>query len=644
MAYLIGDTSKSNLGEKIFADSIVKNLPDYASLKMNLDLLGVLDIDSLIIHPELGNFIIEIKNHSIKNLSSMNGSSFTLAPNPETPRDRIIDPVSQARNQLFSLQQYFWARNERAPYLFVGVAFTSISREEFREKFGNEELSRNIFFREDLVSLESIESVLKNLVDQPFQGRKVSKRIATDSNAQDILKKVCKGEFRSPLKRSFENASALFQDPKKMEHRDIEKVTNSKLYKITGNAGSGKTYRLLKWANFQANMGNSVLVLTFNNALASELRRINANTDEAGSPKGNLIVFSFSEFLKHTEQRFGIPPLVNVEEDISDVMERRYLNAVEHDWEQLEKFDYIAIDEGQDVQDYVWNLIKIISHEKTKWSIVWAKNQNLYAPDGSLNSLAIYKFMQAIDSRETFTAEMPKSFRSKTFTWILGQILGNHAGPVGNLTKYSDFEGHVEKFLATNPLQLEKNLFNKDVIDAEFLIAPQDNQLQRIESEINLMLNRVLQLGNDAAEMILFASRKDWRYKVVIDYLTAKEFPFVDHVKSFPDNPNVSVKPSEIRLTTIHRARGIDSTNSIVFGLENIEYADSTGEQKHLNRIGRNLMYIGLTRAKYRTVIFGPEENLNWSNFSPNSYSSLYEQMLIIHKILEPKIEAAVWN
>jgi hypothetical protein len=99
--------------------------------------------------------------------------------------------------------------------------------------------------------------------------------------------------------------------------------------------------------------------------------------------------------------------------------------------------------------------------------------------------------------------------------------------------------------------------------------------------------------------------------------------------------------PNLIRISTIHRARGIDSTNSIVFGLDQISYVDTDAEDNIFENVGKNLMYIGLTRARFKTIIFGPNENLD---FVPSDYSPVYEQLLIIYKILKPKIIQSRWN
>jgi hypothetical protein len=640
MAKLLGELNNENAGEVKVVNAFLK-LNDSVSIKPNLNLLGVLEIDLLVIHPDYGNFIIEIKNHPLSSIEKVESTKFILKPNPNLSSQLVFDPVSQARKQLFSLQQYFWARDSRPPYLFISAALPAISKEEFLNKFGENEYLDNMFFREDLENEDAIERILENCTSSPFQGRRVSKNIATDSRSSKLLIDVSSGLQKSPRKRSFEESNALFQNPKRMEHRNIERVRTSKLYRITGKAGTGKTYRLLKWANFHVVEGKSVLVLTFNNALAAELRRINANTDEIGSAKGNLIIFSFSEFLKHVEHRFGISVIASDDEDLSAAMERRYRVASKLNWDVLDKYDYIAIDEGQDVQDHVWEFIDQVANPEAHWAIVWAANQNLYVPDKALRNLKIYKFMQSLEKESVFPVEMPKSFRAKTFTWIMGQLLGDHAGPVGKLTNYAKFEQEIETYLASNPLQLERNLFTEQVIGSEIVWHSGQSEREKISTELDLMMSRISQLGDDAAEMILFSKRKDWRYQFVVDYLEDKNYPYVDFVTKKPENPYLSVMPNLIRISTIHRARGIDSTNSIVFGLDQISYVDTDAEDNIFENVGKNLMYIGLTRARFKTIIFGPNENLD---FVPSDYSPVYEQLLIIYKILKPKIIQSRWN
>ena len=277
------------------------------------------------------------------------------------------DITGQAFDQMNSFVNYMQDNfRVKPPFMSDMIWFRTIDKKALDQVRGNEEdnaLSANFAFR-DWINVFLLRQNVSIHPDHSahldsFSGRR------TDINV--LTKKLCEPRYVGGLtKVKFEilSQAATNTDP-------IKRNAGNKLSIITGRAGTGKTMQLLQVAAHLSKEENKrVLLLTYNNALVSDIRRILDYSDIPVSfDERTVAIKAVDSFFIHLMRAFEI-----VKDKQLIPTDRQYRNkfdkALEEFYDSIIKdleandiptikelascpidWDYILIDEGQDWPD-----------------------------------------------------------------------------------------------------------------------------------------------------------------------------------------------------------------------------------------------------------------------------------------------------
>jgi hypothetical protein len=226
-------------------------------------------------------YVIELKDHPIDRIKTEGGNSLVEY------RGHWHDATNQSEKQKFSLLNYFNDNLGVSPYICNFIWFRNITNSEYITLYNDRET--NVF---------SSEFTFRNLIQKStFQSIPYKPEKANYSTINNISNQNRELLDKSKVLDVFD----LFEQTKKacgtLTRQKVELLTKAileeqkeipsigeKLTVLAGRAGTGKTVRLLQVAtNFAKSYSNRCLILTFNHALVSDIRRVLAF---AGMPDG----------------------------------------------------------------------------------------------------------------------------------------------------------------------------------------------------------------------------------------------------------------------------------------------------------------------------------------------------------------------
>ena len=328
-------------------------------------------------------FVIETKLHSADKIK-LEGTTLLVRYN-----DKLHDVTTQSENQKYSLKNYFEDRLNFSPYICNFIWLRNISADTIKKDFLSS--NPNLYDKHNylpnelnlkwLFQLACVQSTPYNPIDkdtnQPkgyctFKSLKYNQ--SYDFNEMDRI-----FDLFSKVKESMGdlNRRKLEQITKKILKEQIyAQAIGEKLVLISGRAGTGKTIKLINIAcDLAENGGARCLILTYNHALVSDIKRMLALgeiPDDIDSRSVNISTLHkfFYEILlgfeiqteKSNKGNVYIPNYLNRYYDLLNEFYEYVKNKLigHSDLEKLMKtrhqqiaWDYVLIDEGQD-----WNEIE----------------------------------------------------------------------------------------------------------------------------------------------------------------------------------------------------------------------------------------------------------------------------------------------
>ena len=140
------------------------------------------------------------------------------------------------------------------------------------------------------------------------------------------------------------------------EYSDI----GNKLTIVSGRAGTGKTFTLIKYAITIAKERDSCcLILTYNKALVSDIRRLLAFMRvPSGIGPNSVQILTMDQFFFQLCMEIGIVDGKISQEEFNQGYDER-LNALLNNLDRLKKrtWNYVFVDEGQDWSDIQKNIL-----------------------------------------------------------------------------------------------------------------------------------------------------------------------------------------------------------------------------------------------------------------------------------------------
>lgn len=375
-------------------------------------------------------FVIETKRHRAEDIQ-LNGLNLLVRYN-----NKLSDATTQSENQKYSLANYFKDRLNFAPYICNFIWLRNVSWNSIKNLLGaNEKLYDkhnylpNTFSMRFLFQLACIQSMPYNPPNKDYSTfaslrRNQEFNIKEIYSVFDLFKKVQNGVGELTRRKIEKITSKILQEQK------YAQAIGEKLIIISGRAGTGKTIKLINIACHLAEQkGSRCLILTFNHALVSDIKRTLALAEIPDGIDGYsvnistlhkffyelLIGFEIGTITTKNNNRFITDYVIRYksllgelkeyidnqligEKEISDLMKNRH--------EQV-GWDYILIDEGQDWDELEKEIIfKIFGKQNT---IVADGIDQLVRSQTKCNWTKALK--QEIDFRKT---NEKKGYRQKT--------------------------------------------------------------------------------------------------------------------------------------------------------------------------------------------------------------------------------------
>ena len=334
-------------------------------------------------------FVIETKHHSADKIQ-LNGTTLLVRYN-----NKFHDVTTQSENQKYSLKNYFEDRLNFSPYICNFIWLRNVSANSIKDLLGN---NPNLFDKHNylpttfnlkwIFQLACIQAVPFNPIDRDTNEPKGYCQFKSLNYKQeydfteidrifDLFTKVKQGTGDLTRKKIEHITRGILKDQK------YAQAIGEKLVIISGRAGTGKTIKLLTIAcDLAENQGARSLILTYNHALAGDIKRTLALADipdDVDSYSVNistlhkyfyeiLVGFEIGTTKSKNDKIYIQNYLSNYNKLLEELYEYVENNLIgETELEELMKsrhqqiaWDYVLIDEAQDWDDIEKKLIYFI--------------------------------------------------------------------------------------------------------------------------------------------------------------------------------------------------------------------------------------------------------------------------------------------
>lgn len=296
------------------------------------------EADFVVLHPQKGILSIEVKAGSI---AYYNGN--WIQTNRHTKESKIIDPVGQAAESQYRIQNYLRRHfNGQIPVVGRAVWFPSVS---IHDKITLPlEVNRDIIF-----DVGSLDNPAKDL-DKAFSYWKLNLGVRGTELCIHDFKNVIK--LLMPSFKIVESVASTASESKRsyiqmtrQQASILNFLQEQPTAVIHGPAGTGKTMLAIEKANMLASKGERVLYLCFNEFLVSYLKE---HYKETG------IIF-------HNIRSLAEELMPHVECSISEIIPR-FTEYFQNEYDDcLWSYNNVVIDEGQDIPESILEHISILT-------------------------------------------------------------------------------------------------------------------------------------------------------------------------------------------------------------------------------------------------------------------------------------------
>ena len=547
-------------GERKVFDYLKKNLPEDYLVYYNIPVEGYYP-DFIILGPDLGVFVIEVKDwdfNSIKSVSKEN-VSVCFGNGKEEKRK---NPIAQARDYVLKIvscaekKKYLASRRELLIRWGYGALFPNIKNDDleilalsgasFQESLGSE----FVFTGDDLKN-DTLISKIKNKMKEKFG------QINLKEKDLDLMRSVIYPEILISEDFSEKNIIKIIDKRQEVLAKNLGRGHHI----IRGVAGSGKTVILLARAKFLSTLYPNwkILVLCYNKALSEFFK------DKLKEFK-NVEVRTYHSWClkKLSDAKIDV---VKTRENYDSYWEEglpsNLLKAYNDGKAHKNEYQAILIDEGQDFAQ-IWYKTVLEALDKKTESLLIALDgsQTIYNRKVSWKSLGI----QIIGR----TKVLKVNYRNTR------QIMESAYELIREIDKKGDF------VFEENP----------DYVVPEKVLrdgpAPEFKKFEKFEEEKEFLINWVTAtIKENSSEdiMILCSNNKD--EEGIKSYLSKKGLRTSGAVEK-TNTPKIVV-------STIHSAKGLESDRVLIMDTQLLE--------KYQNSEAKRLLYIAMTRSREKLCV-----------------------------------------
>ena len=344
------------------------------------------ETDFLVLHPTRGFLVIEVKGGQVRRAAARN----EWVSVSHTGQEHVIkDPFLQAEQNMNTLA----ARIRESKVFATGTGPLPVTcgyAVAFPDGVApDRDLPLHVDSRIviDHRDKATIEAKVEKLFDA-WRKKRSGSRGFTDEEYQALLNKVllARYEVTVPLNVRFQKEQERFVALTEAQCRFLEAIPDSKRALFKGYAGTGKTQLLMEKARRLAAGGARVLVVCYNQPLASHLTLWAKSVGlPSGEGAGSITVAHFhglcEQFARRAGLGFEVPEQVaEAQEFYEDIAPMLLEDAAA---KVPDRFDCILVDEGQDFRrEWFEGLMKLLDPEGMDvFHIYYDEQQNVYAKE-----------------------------------------------------------------------------------------------------------------------------------------------------------------------------------------------------------------------------------------------------------------------
>ncbi|PWK16463.1 3'-5' exonuclease [Tumebacillus permanentifrigoris] len=589
MAFMIPETihSSATAGERLFFQTLKRDLPEDYLVYYEPDIKGKRP-DFVIIGPDLGILVLEVKDYTKNTLHQLNRDDWTIKTSAGDIQT-VKSPLLQARQYAFHLCDLLkrdknlvqlagkYHGSLKFPYGY-GTVFTRLKQEEFIRHDLYSVIEPNLVLCRDEIDSDEEGYSQEHLVEK-LQGMmpvfyRRSERLS-DAEIQAIRYHLfpevrISAEFGEPVPYQDQLLLSL-HNIKTMDlyQENLAKQMGDKHRLIRGVAGSGKTLILASRAKLlsKEHPDWKILILCYGVPLARQLHSLIEQRDKSDlNSYVNIQVYNFHAWLRDT---FRI---------VNDDQIPLLLDKIEKKEAILPKYEAILIDEGQDFAPEWLKLVSsVLSEETQSLLLVEDRAQNIFKRKTSLNQNIGLDFR---GRSKVLTINYRNTAQVVQFAWDFYQ---KHS-VLQNKVKQGTTEG-VEIL----PPQSTKRRGPEPMV----------KRFANLREEMSLVCAKVYELyheGIPLSEMaILYRIKNSYRepyIDTIRQQLSNSNIPFYWVTENAASKRQFNRKDESVKISTFDSVKGLDFRVVFIVNLESMPFKMEENEERDVA-----LLYIGMTRS-----------------------------------------------
>ncbi len=601
LAYTVPETIRSTAtaGERLLFRTLKDYLPDDYIVYYEPEIHGKRP-DFVIVGPDLGLLVLEVKDYTKNTLFQLNQDEWTLitASGEQTKtksplkqaRDNmfhIVDPLKKDSNLIQTEGKYQFQL--KFPYGF-GAVFTRLYQKDFIQDGLYTVIEPSLSLTRDEIdpdneafSEENLIEKIMNMFIVPFRLQTPLTKEEIDAIRYHLFPEVrISAEFKKPIPYQDQLLLSL-HDIKAMDlhQENLAKQLGDKNRLIRGVAGSGKTLILASRAKLLAKKHPDwkILVLCYNISLARTIEQMIHHMMNEPDQLFDFEEDKAFEASSHQIQVRNFHAWLHNDLHISEADIPTMVEKIEKGETIFPMYDAILIDEGQDFASDWFKLVSSLLNPETKSLLLVEdraqsiyKRKRTYMQDTGLDFRGRSKIL-SINYRNT--AQIVK------FAW---DFYEQHS-TLKNKVVTKDFEGEIIAPQSTRRTGVEPAIIRTDHFFKEAAIVAK--QIKKLNKQYHIPFSEMV---------ILYRVRRfsNMNYVAVLKRALGQEGILYDWITENDDSKrNFEKDDNRVKICTIDSSKGLDFQAVFIVNVDNIPFALEKDKEREASRL-----YIAMTRAQ----------------------------------------------
>jgi hypothetical protein len=601
MAITIPETIRTSAtaGERLFFTTLKTYLPDDYIVYYEPEIQGRRP-DFVIIGPDLGIVVLEVKDYTKKTLLQLNHDEWHIINTSSGEQTIVKSPMRQARDNMFHVVDVLkkdknliqldgkYKFQLKFPYGH-GVVFTRLYSKDFVQDGLYSVVEPSLCFTRDEIDPDKegfseeilIEKIL-NMFVVPFRLREPLSFEDINAIRYHLFPEVrISAEFKPPVPYQDQLLLSL-HDIKTMDlhQENLAKQIGDKNRLIRGVAGSGKTIILASRAKMlsKQNPDWKILILCYNISLANAIQQmVNHMVNEpedlfdfdpaAKSVQNqNIIVRNFHAWMKND--------LKMKEQQLPNLIEK-----LERKEAILPTYDAVLIDEGQDFEADWLRLVSLLINEDTQsLLLVEDRAQTIYQRKRSYLQDTGFSFQ---GRSKVLSINYRNTQQIVKFAWDFYREHSLFKNKVVN----RDLEGEIIAPQSTKRRGPEPGIVKAANFSEEMKIVARSIKKLHIEKKVPF-------------EDILILYRVKRTHQLPIIDLIKRSLqdaglPFYWMTENDVSKRSYQKDDRTIKISTIDSSKGLDFRAVFIVNVDSMPFPLEQNKEREVS-----LLYIGMTRAK----------------------------------------------